>query len=60
MAKAIKFAATSPELVIATAASRNTPQKFSPDEAVALFIVNGKQSKAMYHNMYLAARWKSE
>nr|XP_022908754.1 uncharacterized protein LOC111420083 [Onthophagus taurus] len=46
-----------PEDVL-SAVGRSVPEPFTPEEAIALFIINGKQTKAQYQNMRSAALWK--
>lgn len=56
-AKAVDLALNSPEKVL-SAVKHSDQEKYTPDEAVALFIVNGKQSKQQYQMMRSAAQWK--
>ncbi|CAG9765754.1 unnamed protein product [Ceutorhynchus assimilis] len=57
LAKAVTIGVKSPEKVLSVP-SQKLPQPFSPNEAIALFIINGKQTKAQYQNMRAATIWK--
>ncbi|CAG9763602.1 unnamed protein product [Ceutorhynchus assimilis] len=57
LAKAVTIAVKSPEKVLSVP-SQKLPKPFSPNEAIALFIINGKQTKAQYQNMRAATIWK--
>lgn len=59
VAKAVSAAISSPEEVL-SAMKQNVPQKFTPNEAIALFIINGKQTKAQYNSMRSATLWKGK
>lgn len=58
-AKAVSLAISSPEEVMATV-GKSAPRKFTADEAIAIFIVQGKQTKSQYQTMRMANLWKGK
>lgn len=57
--EAANLAVLSPAKVLSTSQCE-TSELFTPEEAVALFIVNGQQTKSQYQTMRLSAQWKSQ